>query len=88
MKPVVKNNPLKIESSDIISGGYAETFFLLEAFSLLRPPEKISSVDWAAKYRYISPEASANYGKFNPLLTPYFLAYYNVLDSYGKITVK
>lgn len=87
MKPVVKNNPLKIESSDIIAGGYAESFFLLEAFSLLRPPEKISSVDWAAKYRYISPEASANYGKFNPLLTPYFLAYYHVLDSYGKITV-
>lgn len=82
-----KKNSLKLDNRDLLHGGYPESFFILDAFSIIRPPENISSSEWSRKYRYLSPEASANHGKFDPYLTPYFIGYYTVLDMVGKIVV-
>ena len=43
---------------------------LKNIIKILKPPEKLSIGEWADKYRYLSPEASAEPGKWKTDTTP------------------
>ena len=47
---------------------------LERAMTALRPPPDLSVAEWADKYRYLSSEASEEYGKWHNERTPYLVA--------------
>lgn len=46
----------------------------------LSPPEKLSTGEWADKYRYLSPESAAEPGKWKTDTTPYLWEIFNAID--------
>lgn len=60
----------------------SERRFVGELFNLFQPPIRISTMDWARKYRNItSKETSFGIGQFDPMLTPYMEYVYECLDN-------
>jgi phage terminase large subunit GpA-like protein len=53
---------------------------MAQAMAKFRPPEKISSTDWANKHRYIAQESSAWSGKYSTDLTPWVPGILDALD--------
>lgn len=54
---------------------------MAQAMAKFRPPEKISSTDWANKHRYIAQESSAWSGKYSTDLTPWVPGILDALDN-------
>lgn len=40
-------------------------------FSVFRPPPRMTVTEWANQFRFLSPESSANPGKYSVAMTPY-----------------
>jgi phage terminase large subunit GpA-like protein len=48
--------------------------------SVLTPPERLSTTEWARRHRRMSAKASASPGKYNPDLTPWVPGMHEALD--------
>lgn len=63
---------------------------LKNIIKILKPPEKLSIGEWADKYRYLSPEASAEPGKWKTDTTPYLWEIFRAIDdpNVKQVTLK
>jgi len=52
---------------------------LKECLKTIKPPPKLTVAEWADEYRFLSPESSAEPGKFSTNRTPYIKEIMNVL---------
>lgn len=51
-----------------------------EALAQFRPPPNVGTTEWADRFRYLSPKASALPGKYSTRLTPYMPGIHDALD--------
>lgn len=59
-------------STDALSG-IPEKLLLGKLLTLMRPPERLSSREWAEAKRVLTSEVTAKPGKYNLLVTPYMI---------------
>ena len=53
---------------------------LMRVASAWLPPPKLTTTDWANRYRYLAPESSALPGKYSTTLTPWVIGMHAALD--------
>lgn len=51
-----------------------------QCLAKFRPPEKISTTEWANRYRWLDQKSSAHYGKYSTDLTPWVPGMLDALD--------
>ncbi len=66
-------------------GSITERMFIGNLFSLLEKPERLSTIEWSAKYRFLTSEVSATPGTYDPMVTPYML---RVMDAFDNLDEK
>ena len=58
------------------------TSYQYEALQLLKPPEKITTSEWAEKHRILDSKTSAMPGKWSNAVTPYLVGIMDAFDDY------
>jgi len=61
---------------------YEVTEYQFEALQLLRPPEKITTSQWAEQHRILDSKTSAMPGRWSNSVTPYLIGIMDAFDDY------